>query len=268
MTTDCWYCGRKGHRESECWKRRADSDKAGSSRGDVDRRQRSHNVEVSGRAEMGPTFVMRHKTNIVAVNTSRSNEVWYVDSGASNHMTNHKEWFSTLEKSKQTGVVETSDDTPHPIEHIGDVPLSHVGQKGIMRNVLHVPTITKNLVSVGQIVNQGMQVRFTHLGCFIEEEGKVIAQGRQEGRMFILETKKSEWKCLKKGKSSSWTLTYGTSGSAMSTSHRFENANFSWLREMQTKNIVIGIPKFSGRKGQVYEACQLGKHHRLPFPNE
>ena len=38
-------------------------------------------------------------------------------------------------------------------------------------------TITKNLVSVGQIVDQGMQARFTHLGCFIEEEGRVIAQG-------------------------------------------------------------------------------------------
>ena len=55
-------------------------------------------------------------------------------------------------------------------------------------NVLHVPTITKNLVSVGQIVDQGMQVWFTHLGCFIEEEGQVIVQGRRDGRMFILDT--------------------------------------------------------------------------------
>ena len=33
-----------------------------------------------------------------------------------------------------------------------------------------------------------MQVRFTHLGCFKEEEGQVIAQGHREGRMFILDT--------------------------------------------------------------------------------
>ena len=55
-------------------------------------------------------------------------------------------------------------------------------------NVLHIQTITKNLVSVGQIVDQGMEVWFTHLGCFIEEDGKVITQGRREGRMFILNT--------------------------------------------------------------------------------
>ena len=54
--------------------------------------------------------------------------------------------------------------------------------------MLHVPTITKNLVSVGQIIDQGMEVRFTHLGCFIEEEVRVIAQGRRDGRMFILDS--------------------------------------------------------------------------------
>ena len=83
-------------------------------------------------------------------------------------MTSHEEWFSYLEKQEQPGVVETGDDTLHPIEHVGEVPLIHVGQKGKLMNVLHVPTITKNMVSVGQIIDQGIQVRFTHLGCFIE----------------------------------------------------------------------------------------------------
>ena len=55
-------------------------------------------------------------------------------------------------------------------------------------NVLHVPTITKKLVSVGQIVDQAMQVLFTHLGCFIEEEGQVIGQGRRDERMLILDS--------------------------------------------------------------------------------
>ena len=39
-----------------------------------------------------------------------------------------------------------------------------------MRNVLHVSIVPKNLVSVKQIVDKGMQVRLTHLVCFIEEE--------------------------------------------------------------------------------------------------
>ena len=103
-------------------------------------------------------------------------------------MTSHEEWFSFLEKPEQSGVVENGDDTPHPIMHVGEVPLSHVGQKGKVMNVLHTPTITKNLVSVGEIVEQGMQVWFTHLGCFIKEEFRIIAQGHRDGRIFILDT--------------------------------------------------------------------------------
>ena len=64
----------------------------------------------------------------------------------------------------QPGVVATGDDTFDPIENVGEVPLSHVKQKGKLMNVLHVPTITKNLVSVGHIVDQGMQVRVFHRG--------------------------------------------------------------------------------------------------------
>ena len=41
---------------------------------------------------------MKHKANSMATNILKPNEVWYVDSEASNHMTNHDEWFSCLEK--------------------------------------------------------------------------------------------------------------------------------------------------------------------------
>ena len=92
---------------------------------------------------------MKHKANSMKTSTLKPNEVWYVDSGASNHMTSHAEWFAYLEKPEQPRGVETGDDTPHTIKHIGEVPLNHVGQKGKLMNVLHISTITKNLVSVG-----------------------------------------------------------------------------------------------------------------------
>ena len=74
------------------------------------------------------------------------------------HMMRHEEWFSYPEKPEQPGVVKTGDDTPYTIEHVREVPLNLVGQMGKLMNVLHVLTITKNLVSVGQFVDQGMQV--------------------------------------------------------------------------------------------------------------
>ena len=139
----------------------------------------------------------------MGVSTSKPTKVSYVDSGASNHMTNHKEWFSTLNKPEQPSIVETGDDS-----------LSHVSQRGIMRNVLHVPIITKNLVSVKKIVDQGIQVWFTHHRCFIKEEGWIIAQGRRDVRMFILHTKDICTFMFSKGQKVKSDITSGTSGSA------------------------------------------------------
>ena len=160
-------------------------DRTGSGHIDKGNRQRSHYAEGSGK---GSAFVTRHEAISMKQTTPKSDKVWYVDFGPSNQMTSHKEWFSYLEKPMQPGVVATGDDTPHPIANVGEVPLSDIRKQGKLMNVLHIPTITKNLVSVGQIVDQRMQVRFTHLGCFIEEEGRVIAQGRKDGRMFILDS--------------------------------------------------------------------------------
>ena len=62
------------------------------------------------------------------------------------------------------------DDTTHLIQHIGNVLFGKEGEQTCIKNVLHVPTITKNLVLVGQIEEQGMQVCSNNEDCFIEKD--------------------------------------------------------------------------------------------------
>ena len=143
----------------------------------------------------------------------------------------------------QPGVVATRDDTPHPIANVGEVPLSHVGQKGKLMNVLHVPTITKNLVSVGQIVDQVMQVRFTHLECFIEEEGHVIAQGRRDERMFIIDTSDGGTAMFAKGQKAESDINMWHK--------RIGHINYQRVHDLQSKQVVFRLPNFSGRKAQI-----------------
>ena len=51
----------------------------------------AHNSDRDG------MFMMKHRANSMSASTSTSalnpKDVWFVDSGASNHMTSHKEWF-------------------------------------------------------------------------------------------------------------------------------------------------------------------------------
>ena len=95
-----------------------------------------------------------------------------------------------MKEPSKLGYVETGDDTMHPIAHVGNVPLSmHDGKEKYMADVLHVPTITKNLVSVGQMVEQGLQVRFNENGCFVEDfkdKCRLVAKANRVGRMFTL----------------------------------------------------------------------------------
>jgi hypothetical protein len=99
-------------------------------------------------------FVVQHMLNTVVANVSTNvDNVWYVDSGASNHMTYHGEWFKDVKNLEKPGYVETGDDTAHPIAHIGNVPLAmRDGKIKYLSDVLHVPNITKNLVSIGQMI--------------------------------------------------------------------------------------------------------------------
>ncbi|MCO5547849.1 hypothetical protein L7F22_001301 [Adiantum nelumboides] len=61
---------------------------------------------------------------------------------------------------------EIGDDTAHPIAHTENVPLSlQNGNVKYLADVLHVPNITRNLVSIEQMVEKGLQ------GVREEEEG-------------------------------------------------------------------------------------------------
>ena len=90
-----------------------------------------------------------------------------------------------MQTLQNPGYVETGDDTVHPIAHTGNVPLTlQDGNVKYLADVLHVPNITKNLVSVGQMVEWGLQVRFNADGLYVEEykkNGKLVAHGKKVG---------------------------------------------------------------------------------------
>jgi hypothetical protein len=112
---------------------------------------------------------MQHVANLMIGGVFDKN-VWYVNSRISNHMTNHGEWFKDTRDLKTLGFVDADDDTTHLITQISKVSLSmQDGQTKFLKDVRHVPTITKNLVSISHMVKQGLQVTFNPNGCFVED---------------------------------------------------------------------------------------------------
>ena len=176
-------------------------------------------------------------------------------------MTSHKEWFCELREPERPGYVETGEDTMHLIQHIGNVPFSEKGNQTYIKNVLHVPTITKNLVSVGQMVEQGMQVQFNQEGSFIGKEGRIIVRGRREGMMFILDSHEI--------KSAMFAKSTKADSDIELWHKRIGHINLNKLKAMKSKGVVVGLLTFKEKEIEgVCEACQFGKQHRYPFPKE
>ena len=186
---------------------------------------------------------MQHMMSATTHN-SNTGDVWYGDSGASNHMTHHKNWFNELHAPEKPGYVKTGDDTLHPIdEHVGKVPLSmHDGRTKHMVDVLHVPTITKNFVSIGQMVEQGLQVKFNSDGCFIKDpknKYKMVAKGKRIGRMFTLNVK------IPAGSNMLYTQKNAVITDIDIWHKKTGHVNVQRrLKTMQSQNVVAGLPNF------------------------
>ena len=85
--------------------------------------------------------------------TSKSNAL-LIDSGALNHMMDDKDSFSSLE-TRKTIPIQMGDDSTIISEGQGTVNLEH----GYFSNVLYVPSLASNLLSVYQMTHTGVPNR-------------------------------------------------------------------------------------------------------------
>ncbi len=114
------------------------------------------------------------------------------------------------------------------------------------------------------MVEQGLQVTFNPNGCFVEDmknQGKLIAKGERNGRMLTLDVNMPEV--------NSMLFTHGKRAGDIGIWHkRIGHVNLQCLKLMEKQNLVGGLPKFGTEEvmSKVYEACQLGKQARHPFP--
>ena len=91
-----------------------------------------------------------------------------------------------------------------------------------------------------------------HLGCYIEEEGEIITQGRREGRMFILDTNQAGTTLFAKGQKVELDIDLWHK--------RFGHVKFPRLCEMQTKNIVSDCQNFGAGMARFVKLAKWGRN--------
>ena len=93
--------------------------------------------------------------------------VWYLDSGASFHMTGNKKFFSFLEEKNLQMHTKMGDDERYNSNDVGIVTFQiKWGNPLTLKYFMHVPSLKKNLVYVSMLEDHGYDVIFS--------EGKVF----------------------------------------------------------------------------------------------
>lgn len=106
-----------------------------------------------------------------------------LDSGSSAHMTSNLNLFFAI-KFQEDGIVRTSSGAESlKIKGIGSIKLTNELGDIILHNVLFVPDIAVNLLSVHCLVLDGYQVHFEINSFFISKNDSVIIKGRYESNL-------------------------------------------------------------------------------------
>uniref|UniRef100_A0A803PRX7 Reverse transcriptase Ty1/copia-type domain-containing protein n=1 Tax=Cannabis sativa TaxID=3483 RepID=A0A803PRX7_CANSA len=116
---------------------------------------------------------------------------WYVDTGATNHLTNGLDSHESAIPYPSTESLAVGDGKKLLISNIGLATLPAFNSTNLKLNsVLHVPVITKNLVSVSQLTNDNFVfLEFHKSCCFVKDKktGRVLLKGTLKDGLYVLE---------------------------------------------------------------------------------
>jgi hypothetical protein len=133
----CWRCGKEGNYKKQC--RSKVEKKKGS-------KESPSTKENTSKEEGGDVYLASSSTHV-------DHEAWLVDSGASFHMTPHREWFYGYERY-DGGNVLLGDDLTTRIIRRGKVKLRLTdGRIRTLPGVLHILGLARNLIYVRKMDN-------------------------------------------------------------------------------------------------------------------
>lgn len=223
----CWKCGSDNHLQKDCK----------SKKGNPGRSEGAFNVVLSTVGEC-------------------SDYDWFFDSGATSHMVKNKALITN--ETPMSNFVMAADKKVMKVETVGVAELKPARgneRKPIpVQDVLYIPELSANLLSVSKIVKKGYTMTFSSKGCEVRDaDGKMTATGSLVGDLFKFDQSvQSEVLACKE------VLTYDL------WHRRMGHLNPISIKKLQSQ-CATGIQFKDGNNVKDCRVCPLGKQSRLPF---
>lgn len=245
----CNYCHVAGHYEYACRTKLKDL----SERYEKDTKR---SPTASTRSERPRGGALISKSLLSTPSSEISCNDWYLDSGATSHMTGRREWFVDMKESK--GSVKVGDGTVLQTTGYGNINiLAHDGSKWRekhLKEVLYVPELKFNLFSLGSTLDKGLTQDATKDRCLLKLNGHIQAVGNRQNNLYRM-----RFVVINPGDNSGSPTALVCS---LRTWHeRLAHQNYPYVKTLLNS---LGI-KTTGEK-EFCEPCVLGKMTRTSHP--
>ncbi|GKU89832.1 hypothetical protein SLEP1_g3918 [Rubroshorea leprosula] len=236
---ECFRCHKYGHYRSKC-------------HANLNRGESSNFAEHNEKNDDSSLFMVCHPKEV-----SKKN-VWYLDIGCSNHMCGDKSTFSDLDESCQDKV-KFGDNSTIAVKGKGKVTIRAKDNSiQTISNVLYVPNLKSNLLSLGQLQEKGYEILIKDGVCQIRDSKLgLIAKVKMTGnRLFPLYLQTINLSCLSaRLKDTAWLWHC-----------RFGHLYFGGLKALQQKKMVNGLPHFDS-PSKICEICVTKSKALAAFKN-
>jgi hypothetical protein len=286
----CRYCGKKGHWARDCRKKKRDEGAQayliqGEDEGDpvmllaevvldpvpaapeLPSATMALVVEAPPAAHVAPAaparelvFLNEEKAKVVPSNDGgAADSVWFLDTGASNHMTGDRSAFMELDEAVH-GSVKFGDGSVVQIMGRGTIAFSiDGGEHRVFSDVYYIPRLRSSVVSLGQLDELACDIRIKHRTLTIHDRrGNLIVKVRRApNRLYKLTLRPIVGTCLAaRHDTMSWRW-----------HERFGHIHLDALQKMGREGMVRGLPAVEPT-GELCQACLAGKQRRTPFPQQ
>jgi len=191
---ECKYCHNLGHILEHC-PTRPPRPKGGFSKSKSTSRTRSSSITAAAtkgskaltKGDLEALFKQVISSNTsIAMSTTSGTSSWFFDSACCNHMTNTIKSLSFATPISSLPSIHTTNGTHMHITHTGHVSTSNLS----LPDTYYIPHLTLNLISVGQLCEQGLNVIFSSFGVQVQDPQtrQILGAGRRVGWLFELQS--------------------------------------------------------------------------------
>ena len=257
----CTYCKiRNSHDTEDCRKRKKANASKQSTKASSTSNASPASADASSSVTDASDFSMVACVSSASKPADSKTIQFIIDSGASDHMVSDRNLLVNIRKLVKPITVTLADqNTALTATETGDMPVNIAdkgAKSGTVHNVLLIPSLRYNLLSVSRIESAGGEIHFKGGQANVYIKRHLIGTGQRKGDLYWLEM-------------TSTVATANISSRAaneMELWHRrFGHVNAQSLKAMQKNQHVLGLPKVPFQSIGCCDTCVQSKSTRLPF---